>query len=85
MGLPTIYEYGKEENQFVRVVLIKTFFKNNKERKRIYIYVTHVDICHKNFTSRNNTPPDVYIISLISHYVMYAVCTGYVIVYDKAS
>ena len=55
MGLPTIYEYGKEENQFVRVVLIKNILKIIRNEKE-FIYVTHVDICHKNFTSRNNTP-----------------------------
>ena len=56
MGLPTIYEYGKEENQFVVRSTDKKHFKNNKEPKKEFIYVTHVDIFHKNFTSRNNTP-----------------------------
>ena len=38
MGLPTIYEYGKEENQFVvRSTDKKHFLKIIQEPKRIYI------------------------------------------------
>ena len=40
MGLPTIYEYGKEENQFVVVRgTDKKHFKNNKEPKKEFIYM----------------------------------------------
>ena len=41
MGLPTIYEYGKEENQFVRVVIStdkKHFLKIIRNEKE-FIYM----------------------------------------------
>ena len=78
MGLPTIYEYGKEENQFV-VVLIKNILKIIRNEKE-FIYVTPTFIFHKNFISRNNTK-----IYNFSHLALCHVCTGYVIVYGKAS